>query len=255
MGFQMRQASKFILSALCAASLCSAASAAPVSVSNITGSWSDVDPAANGTITNNGTANPSLRWGTPATNNGQSGYDFNAAADTVVNVPPNSEFDLGTFTHINNPINSGTSIDSAKLTVSLDIEIDGVDQGSRDFIFDFIHDETPNGADPCANGEDNDQGVNINGCADLVSVTTAMLSENFMVNDLLYTITILGLRADGEFLSIFETIERKINTGTLVANVTVSEVPIPAALPLFLAGIAGLGFAGRGKKKQVKVTA
>lgn len=30
---------------------------------------------------------------------------------------------------------------------------------------------------------------------------------------------------------------------------TLNEVPIPAALPLFLAGLAGLSFAGRGRKK------
>ena len=35
---------------------------------------------------------------------------------------------------------------------------------------------------------------------------------------------------------------------------TLNEVPIPAALPLFLAGIAGLGFAGRGKKAKPQLT-
>lgn len=33
-----------------------------------------------------------------------------------------------------------------------------------------------------------------------------------------------------------------------IKSLTVSEVPIPAALPLFIAGLAGLGFAGRRKK-------
>ena len=36
--------------------------------------------------------------------------------------------------------------------------------------------------------------------------------------------------------------------GGFIDAVSVSEVPIPAALPLFLAGIAGFGFAGRKRK-------
>ena len=38
--------------------------------------------------------------------------------------------------------------------------------------------------------------------------------------------------------------------GVTVAQLTVSDVPIPGAIPLLISGIAGLGFASKKKKKQ-----
>lgn len=244
----MRTITKILAAGFCAATLGATASAAPVSFSNITGSWSDVDPAGV-TVSNNGTANPSMRWGTPATNDGQSGYDFDAAADTVVNVPPNTEVVLGEFSHLNNPI-TGTELNSATLTVAIDIAVDGMAQGTRNFVFDFTHDETPNGANPCANGGANGSGVNVNGCADLVTVTDSIMSEDFLVNGVLYTISILGFKVGDNIVTTFETIEQMTNTAQLIGSITVSEVPIPAAIPLFLSGMAGLGFVGRMRKKK-----
>lgn len=243
----MRTFSKLIAAAVCAATLGATASAAPVNFNNITGSWSSVDPAGV-TVSNNGTANPSMRWGTPQ-GSGQSGYDFNAAADFQVEVPPNTDVTLGSFSHLNNPI-TGTSLNSATLTVAIDIVVDGIAQGSRNFVFDFTHEETPNGANPCANGGAQGVGVNVNGCADLVTVTNNNLSEDFLVDGVLYTIAILGFKVGDDIVSTFETIEQMTNTAQLIGRVTVAEVPIPAAIPLFLSGIAGLGFAGRMRKKK-----
>jgi hypothetical protein len=245
----MKTLSKLIASALCAASLGAfgAASAAPVTFSNITGSWSNVAPAAGITVSNNGTANPSMRWGDPATNAGQSGYDFAAAGDFSVNVPPDQEVSLGAFSHLNNPIN-GTSLTSATLTVAIDIVINGMAQGTRNFVFDFTHQETPNGADPCANGDANGAGANVNGCADLVTVSNTNLSEDFLVDGVLYTIAILGFEVGGNIVSTLETIEQMTNNAQLIASITVAEVPLPGALILMLSGVMGLGFAGRRKK-------
>ena len=244
----MRTFSKFVAAAVCAATLTATASAAPVSFSNITGSWSSVDPAGV-TISDNGTANPSMRWGTPFGQPDQSGYDFNAAADFSVGVPPNTDVNLGTFSHLNNPI-TGTSLNTATLTVAIDIVVDGIAQGSRSFMFDFTHNETPNGDDPCANGGANGVGLNVNGCADMVSVTNNNLSEDFLVDGLLYTIAIVGFKVGGNIVTSFETIEEMTNTAQLIGRITVAEVPIPAAIPLFLSGIAGLGFAARMRKKK-----
>ncbi|NOX94118.1 MAG: hypothetical protein GXP04_03185 [Alphaproteobacteria bacterium] len=246
----MRIFSKLATSVLCAASLgvFGAALATPVSFSNITASWTDISPATGITISNNNSANPSMRWGTPATNAGQSGYDFLAAGDFSVNAPPNQQVTLGTFSHLNNPI-TGTSLSSATLNVAIDIAINGVDQGSRNFMFDFSHFETPNNANPCANGGANGSGVNVNGCADLVTVTNNNLSEDFLVDGVLYTIAILGFKVGDDIVSTFETIERMTNNAVLIATITVAEVPIPGALILMLSGVMGLGFAGRTKKK------
>ena len=227
------------------------AAAAPISINNITGSWGDISPVAGVNVTNNNTATPSMRWGTPVPSSGQqSGYDFVAAADTTVNVPPNQQFTLGTFTHLNNPISpSGTLLSAATLSVTVDIVVDSIAQGSRTFDFDFTHNETPNSSNPCANGEANNQGVNINGCADLVTVTDGSFSEDFLVNGVLYKIAIVGFKIGDDVVSTFETVERRINTAQLIATVTtVSEVPLPGAVVLMLSGLFGLGFASRKKK-------
>ena len=47
---------------------------------------------------------------------------------------------------------------------------------------------------------------------------------------------------------IFEFVALTDGAGFTIAQFTVSEVPIPGALPLLLSGIAGLGFATRRKK-------
>ena len=224
------------------------AAAAPVSISNITASWENISPASGIAVTNNNTATPSMRWGSPVTSLGQSGYDFVAAADTTVNAPPDQSFTLGSFTHRNNPI-TNTSLSAATLSVTTDITVDGLAQGSRTFNFDFTHTETPNGANPCANGGPNNSGVNVNGCADLVTVSEGAFSEDFLINGVLYKIAVVGFKVGDDVVSTFETIERKINTAQLIATVTtVSEVPLPGAVVLMLSGLFGLGFASRKKK-------
>lgn len=229
----------------------SAASAATVTISDITASWINTNPAANATTAGNGTDNPVVSWGTSSP---QSGYGFQAAADTSVPVPPDQEFDLGQFTHFNNPIPAGTSITGTTLQVNLNVSVDGGAAQALVFFFDFDHFETPNGDNPCANGEPNNVGVNINGCADLVTVTNSVFSDTFDVDGVLYTIAILGFKVGSDILSTFATVEAANTSAMLVAKVTsdIAEIPLPAAMPLFLAGLAGFGFAARRKRKQAQ---
>ncbi|WP_207764949.1 VPLPA-CTERM sorting domain-containing protein [Hyphococcus luteus] len=74
-----------------------------------------------------------------------------------------------------------------------------------------------------------------------VNETTSTLSD-WMVYTVSYTALAgfngIGFAADG--------IENSL--GGFLDAVSVSEVPLPAALPLFLAGVAGFGFAGRKRK-------
>ena len=72
--------------------------------------------------------------------------------------------------------------------------LDNVSQGFKSFVFDFVHNETDNGANPCANGGANNAGVNINGCADSVTFLYNSLSDSFTVDGIEYTLDLSRLR-------------------------------------------------------------
>jgi hypothetical protein len=230
-----------IKTALCVASLGlmgATASAATVSFSNILGTWFDADPAAN--ITSNtgaGTANTSIRWG------GASGYDFGAVASASVTVPPSpsATFALGSFSHVNFPILS--SITGVKLRVTADIAVDGTDVGNRAFVFQFLHDETPNDSDPCDYGGANGVGVNVNGCADRVRVQFTDASESFQIGGVFYTVNVFGFESGGTTVTDFLTAERATNTARLIANVTTRDsltVSAPGTASLAVLSLLGL---------------
>ncbi len=75
-----------------------------------------------------------------------------------------------------------------------------------------------------------------------VNETTSTLSD-WMVYSVTYT-ALAGVNGIGFAAEGLET-----SLGGFIDAVSVSEVPLPAALPLFLAGVAGFGFAGRRKRK------
>lgn len=228
------------------------ASAASVSFSDITASWINTSPVSGWiTTSGNGTGNPSLNWGQPASSSGQSGYDFQASSDFATDVPPGGEFELGVFTHRNYPVYEPV-VTETTLQVDVNVSIDGGIAQLFQFFFDFDHWETPNAANPCANGGANNSGINSNGCADRVTVSNSSASETFEVDGVLYTIAITGFKVGSDILSEFWTKENNSNSAVLIATITSelipNEVPLPAALPLFLAGVAGMGFASRRRK-------
>jgi len=245
-----------------AAVLAVPAMAGTVTLSNITGEWSDAHPTNLGSLVYGGagTGAPTVRWGIPSSTGGsKSGYNFTAVSGPIANMlppSPTSNFSLGTFEHLNFPISSGTSITGIKLKITTNVQIDSVNFGAKNFFFDFDHWETPNGANPCANGQPNGSGVNKDGCADRVMVNYNTASDTFDVDGAVYTLNVFGFQTGGgNPFTQWWTAEGKQNTADLMANISLlkdvgpptEQVPEPSTFAL--AGLAVLGLAASRRRK------
>ena len=210
----------------------------PLDITDILGEWTNAVGGLNVDINNNGgQSTDTIRWGdgTPP----ESGYDFTPGPD-ILSIVPGTEFLLGTFVHVNEPIPSGSAISSVDYDLSF--STNGIPMSLMTTLV-FDHNETPNGADPCANGGANGVGININGCADIVTVTQAELESTIDVNGQIYDFVLLGFSLDGgnTFDLVFESAEMGSNTVQLYAIVTERTVPEPLTVLLMGLGLVGLG--------------
>jgi hypothetical protein len=226
--------------------------AATLSLSNVQGVWSDVAGPATQL---NGVGTSEIKWGTPfgAGNTVQSGYSFTGIDGS--GIAPDTDFEFGRFVHNNFVINAGTSITGAKLTISVDVSFDGSPSQTVVQVFDFAHLETPNNANPCADGGANGSGVNVNGCADRVTATlNAGASQEFQIGNQIFTLTLSGFLVGGQPLDNFWTVEQQSNPAILIASYSVRDVdpapvPLPASAILLAAVVAGLGAASHLRRK------
>jgi hypothetical protein len=241
-----------ILTALAAAAVLStSASAATVTFSNIRATWFDIVGGTDVNFSGNGTASASVRWGGD-TGFGQSGYDFVAIGIPALTVNPPAGSDttsIGTFRHVNQPITGGTSITGIKLEFLTDIMVDGNPFNDISFIYSFDHDETPNGADPCAYGGGNNQGVNINGCADRVRVNINAQSDFFVVDGFNYALDVVGFLVNGNPATSFLTTEQLTNDAFIRGRLDLYSAVVPEAGTWAML-IAGFGMVGSAMRRR-----
>ena len=244
------------IAAIAATAISMPASAAVIDFTNVKATWFDPIGGSGITYSGNGTSSASVSWGT-SQGQGKSGYDFVVAAIPSVTVNPPSgsaEGIVGTFTHRNNPISSGTSISGIKLKFETDVLIDGDAYGNVTFIYDFAHLETPNSATPCANGGFNGFGINNNGCADRVQVNFNSQSDYFTISeggiDYNYAVDVVGFLIGGNPAINFWTREQANNHADVRGKVVlyseaVNGVPEPATWAMLIAGFGMVGAAAR----------
>jgi len=227
----------------------SSANAETINISSVTGQWLNV--GGDSVYRLNGLGGDKISWGAPANkDNRQSSYEFKGASNLLVNdAAGETWFDIGTFTHTNQTLWAQSyltdykldSIKTAQLRVGVTADFGSGVVRTLFSVFTFSHYETPNGAKVCANGAANHTGVNINGCADRVTLSKAeALSEKLVVGSKQYEFDIAGLIGDNPFW----TKEQYTNEAIVQAKFLVTDVPPPSPVPLPAGGLlllTGLG--------------
>ncbi len=231
-----------------------------IQFSNIRAEWFDVMGGLNVNTSGQGTSSAQVRWGI---GDNQSGYRFDAIGIPELVVDPLTQTsavtNIGQFTHLNFPINSGSSITGVKLRFTTDVLVNDVAFQNIEFIYAFDHFETPNGENPCADGGANGVGVNVNGCADRVSVNFNQQSGFFTIDDVEYALDVRGFLVGNEPANLFWTQEGVSNSaflrGQVVLRSTAGAVPEPATWAMLITGFGLVGAAARRRQSTLSQVA
>lgn len=210
-----------------------------VDITNISGNWTSTTNGHNVTGVNTNQIN----WGgSSQTTSQKSGYRFEASPN-LFNIDPNTPFVLGTFTHINKVIPSQKdAITKAILSVTLSIP-NVIQNLSLSYIFN--HNETPNIAGSCPSGSGS-------ACDDIVTaVSNPVVTQNFTIDGVLYTLTIKGFQVGNQTFTNFLTQENKNNSAFLIAELTTAAVPEPTTY-LLLGSTLALAMLIKARRTKAK---
>jgi hypothetical protein len=207
-----------------------------LTINNIAPTWSHVQPTNTSSVSvDNSGSVVRLFWG--RAEDDQSAFHFDDRTDpmNVTLVGGVARFNLGKFTHVNNPI-GGTALTGARLNILLGLN--GTTPGSFTTSLFFNHVETPNsGSCP--------YGGSSQGCSDRVTLGSPMASQTFTFNSQSYFFNLLGFSSSSTTytpVSQIVTREGDDNSAYVWAEISRSPnvVPEPSTYALMATGLAGL---------------
>ena len=236
----------------------SAAGATSIPIASTDGIWtgqSGGDPGPTFRALDNTTTPRTIRWGIEKDGDAVtwpgSGYDYKPATLSAQDV--GTPFVLGEFVHQNFEVYPGSA--PTEVYLNFQLAIGGPFNTTITKGLTFTHVETPNGpatgSDPCPYGGDNNQGVNENGCADSVTLSTLIDAAFSDPQGNTYFFSLLGFSPNGLGNNQLLTKEAVANGSNLYGVITEAPInPVPEPGSMMLLGTGLLAVATRFRRKR-----